>query len=59
MDLGVSIKELRAEAINWVKKIGKGECGSMPDGTDLAASESYYVCEVLKSFFNLTEEDLK
>ena len=47
--LVVSQKEIKAEAIKWVKDFE----GRMYD------NELHYSSEFIKHFFNLTEEDLK
>lgn len=50
-------EELKAEAVKWIKDFRKGECW-----TDFAADKNKgqeNVCEWIKYFFNLTEEDLK
>ena len=47
-DKQVSIKELKAEAIKWVKKLKQSENMAI-----IPASK------VMEDFFNITEEDLK
>ena len=42
----LDVKELKQEAIKWVKSIGNG-------------ISKYYLKEWIKEFFNITEEDLK
>jgi len=46
MDDWVSVQKLKAEAVKWVKELSK------PDGL------CYSPTQILKHFFNITEEEL-
>lgn len=46
-------KQIRQEAIKWIKSIRSGEHSCTIKGGDWGA------VEVLKAFFNISEEDLK
>ena len=50
---------IKLEAIKWVKAINNGELNHFQEIGDFKISEALVAVQVLRRFFNLTNEDLK
>ena len=59
----ISLKELKAEAVKWIKEIKYAGCGDVSNLEEAKAKSNPNVVDgikgFIKHFFNITEEELK